>query len=80
MVVGSICVGVVFGVCFEMRAQGGATLHFSLCVRLVKDSLSSVVYSSHRGGIKGVPAYREHRGQELNCKTLKMSFKLLGKM
>jgi len=56
------CVGVVFRVCFEMRAQGGATLHFSLRVCLIKKFLSSVVHSSHRGGIKGVPIYRDHRG------------------
>lgn len=36
MVVGIICLGIVFRVCFEMRAQGGATLHFLLCVYLIR--------------------------------------------
>lgn len=36
MVVGSICVGVVLRVRFEMRAQGGATSPFSLCACLEK--------------------------------------------
>lgn len=78
MVVGVTCFGIVFRVCFEMRAQGGAALHFLLCMCLIR----VLVFSGSQlpqGWDKGTSCLQRALRAGALLQTFEISLKLLGK-